>query len=251
MLATRTRQKVCLIFRCIGGQDSTTHWILPFNKIWNGSARTGKRPSQQRLHPLLRHGHKTRHGGIVNTGKILNSGESGEKNGKTTSVGRNGKRRQQTIHVHPSIRKLLADEYCFNCCPSCFELSFFFAILHNHQPCSFFDVFRVQTLANAMNATGGVQITPHRTHACAHFSCCVPHFAQFIQCTCIRQDVAAILCVSPKSSHPRTMSLLGVPEFSAFPPVLLSSTTPPTPLTGIRLNPCATPLWVWTVWPSG
>ena len=39
------------------------------------------------------------------------------------------------------------------------------------------------------------------------------------------------------------MSLLGVPEFSAFPPVLLSSLTPPTPLTGIRLNPCATPLW--------
>ena len=38
------------------------------------------------------------------------------------------------------------------------------------------------------------------------------------------------------------MSIMGVPEFSAFPPVLLSSTMPPTPLTGIRLNPCA-------VWP--
>ena len=40
-----------------------------------------------------------------------------------------------------------------------------------------------------------------------------------------------------------TMSLLGVPEFSAFPPVFTSSTTTPTPLTGIRLNPCVTPLW--------
>ena len=36
------------------------------------------------------------------------------------------------------------------------------------------------------------------------------------------------------------MSLLGVPELSAFPPVLSSSTTLPT---GIRINPCATPLW--------
>ena len=54
------------------------------------------------------HGHKTRHGGILNTGKILNSGESGnQKNGKTKSGGRNGKRRQQTIHVHTSIRKLM------------------------------------------------------------------------------------------------------------------------------------------------
>ena len=51
-------------------------------------------------------------------------------------------------------------------------------------------------------------------------------------------------CVSPpKPSHPCTVSLLGVPEFSAFPPVLPSSTTARTPLTGIRLNPCATPLW--------
>ena len=39
------------------------------------------------------------------------------------------------------------------------------------------------------------------------------------------------------------MSPLGVLEFSAFPPVLLSSTVPPTPLIGIRVNPCATPLW--------
>ena len=40
------------------GQDSTTHWTLPFNKIWSGSARTGRRTSRHRLHPLLRHGHK-------------------------------------------------------------------------------------------------------------------------------------------------------------------------------------------------
>ena len=46
-----------------------------------------------------------------------------------------------------------------------------------------------------------------------------------------------------QSSRPRTMSLLGVPEFSAFPPVLFSSTSTPTPLTGVRLNPCASPLW--------
>ena len=33
-----------------------------------------------------------------------------------------------------------------------------------------------------------VQITPHRTHACAHFFRCVSHFAQFIQCA-LAQDV--------------------------------------------------------------
>ena len=39
------------------------------------------------------------------------------------------------------------------------------------------------------------------------------------------------------------MSLLGVPEFTPFLPVFTSSTTTPTPMTGIRLNPCATPFW--------
>ena len=122
------------------GQDSTTHWTLPFNKIWNVSATTGRRTSRHRLHPLLRHGHKTRHGGILNTGKILNSGESGnQKNGKTKSGGRNGKRRPQTIHVQTSIRKVIADEYCLKCCPSCPEFSDFFAVLHIHQPCIFLD----------------------------------------------------------------------------------------------------------------
>ena len=92
-----------------------------------------------------------------------------------------------------------------------------------------------------------VQITPHRTHACAHFFVAC-HFAQFVQWTCIgSRCLRDSLCVSPKSSHPRTMSLLGVPEFSAFSLVFTSSTTT---LTGIRRNPCATRLW-WTVWPSG
>ena len=85
-----------------------------------------------------------------------------------------------------------------------------------------------------------VQITPHRTHACAHFSRCVSHFAQFIQRTCIgSRCLSDSLCVSPKSSHPRAISLLGVPEFSAFSLAFTSSTTT---LTGNRLNPCATRL---------
>ena len=40
-----------------------------------------------------------------------------------------------------------------------------------------------------------------------------------------------------------TVSLLGVPELTPFPRVITSSTTTPTPLTGIRLKPCATTLW--------
>ena len=94
-----------------------------------------------------------------------------------------------------------------------------------------------------MNATGGVQITPHRTHACVHFSRCVLHIAQFIQCTCIgSRYLSDSLCFS-KVIPSATMSLLGVPEFSVFFPVFTSSTATPTSLTGIRLNPCATPLW--------
>ena len=90
-----------------------------------------------------------------------------------------------------------------------------------------------------------VQITPHRTHACAlFFSLSVtfhPLHIHWLQ-MCER------FCECPKSSHPCTMSLVGVPEFSAFPPVLASSTTA---LTGIRLVPCATPLWVdrLAIWP--
>ena len=54
--------------------------------------------------------------------------------------------------------------------------------------------------------------------------------------------------LSLTSSHPRTMSLLGVPEFPAFPPVLSSPKTLPT---GIRLTPVRDSALGWTVWPSG
>ena len=36
----KNKAKVYLLFRYWWGQDSATHWILPFNKIWNGSTRT-------------------------------------------------------------------------------------------------------------------------------------------------------------------------------------------------------------------
>ena len=55
-------------------------------------------------------------------------------------VGEKGKRREQTILAHTCIRKLFADEYCFNCCPSCPVFSNFFAVLHIHQPCFFSDI---------------------------------------------------------------------------------------------------------------
>ena len=40
-----------------------------------------------------------------------------------------------------------------------------------------------------------------------------------------------------------TLAIEGVPDFPPFPPVFASSTTTQTPLTGITLNPSATPLW--------
>ena len=199
--------KVYLIFRYRCGQDSTTHWILPFNKFWNGSARTGRRTARHRLHTLFRHGHEIRHGGILNTGKSLDSGECGnQKNGKTKSGGRNGKRRQQTIHVHTSIRKRIADEYCFNCFPSRLEFSFFFAVLHIHQPCSFLCLpdYASRHWQNVVNATEGVQKNlTVRTHA--HVYRCVPHFAQFIQCTCVgsrcSSDAVCLSKIIPSAHH--------------------------------------------------
>ena len=115
-------------------EDKTAQHIGSYHSTKFGMSRPepSKRTSRHRLHPLLRQGHKTRRGGILNTGKNLNSGESGnQKNGKTKSGGRNGKRRQQTIHVHTRIRKLIADVYCFNCCSSCLEFSNFLAVLHH------------------------------------------------------------------------------------------------------------------------
>ena len=53
--------------------------------------------------------------------------------------------------------------------------------------------FRVRTVAIAMNATGGVQITPHRTHACAlSFSLRAAHRT-------IHSNAPAL---AQKSSHP-------------------------------------------------
>ena len=97
--STRTRQRYASYSDAY--EDKTAQHIGSYNSTIFG---TGRRTSEHRLHPLLRHGHKTRHGGILNTGTILISGESGnQKNGKTTSGGRNCKRRQQTIHVHSCI----------------------------------------------------------------------------------------------------------------------------------------------------
>ena len=113
-------------------------------------------------------------------------------------------------------------------------------VLRIHHVVFFSNRFRVQTVATAMHATGGAQITPHRTHARAHFSRYVPHFAQFIQCTKVfERSFACFSKVIPSA----TMPLLGVPEFTSFLPVFALATTTPTPRTGIRLNPCATPLW--------
>ena len=133
--STRTRQRCTSYSDTDEDKTAQHHWILPFNKIWNGSARTGRRTSRHRLHPLLHYGHNTRHCGILNTGEILNSGESGnQKNGKTKSGGEMVSEDNRRFIFTPAIRKLTADEYCFKCCPSCPEFSFFFAVLHIHQP---------------------------------------------------------------------------------------------------------------------
>ena len=99
--STRTRQRYASYSDAyedktaqhIGSYNSTKFGSFSHHEVFCffNSFRTGRRTSEHRLHPLLRHGHKTRHGGILNTGTILISGN--QKNGKTTSGGRNCKRR--------------------------------------------------------------------------------------------------------------------------------------------------------------
>ena len=67
----------------------------------------------------------------------------------------------------------------------------------------FFRQFRVQTVATATNATGSVQRTPHRTHACAHFSHCALH-------TC--GSSIANCCESSQNIPSSVMSLLNNPS---------------------------------------
>ena len=59
--------------------------------------------------------------------------------------------------------------------------------------------------------------------------------------TRLAKGLAIRLCASKVISS-LVMSLLNVPS-TTFPPTYSSPTASPTPLTGIRLNPCATPLW--------
>ena len=73
--------------------------------------------------------------------------------------------------------------------------------------CSFWQ-FRVQTVATAVNATGGVQITPLRTHACARFLTAHARTPDVI--TRLAQGLSMCLCVSNVISS-LVMSLLNVP----------------------------------------
>ena len=116
-----------------------------------------------------------------------------------------------------------------------------------HSSCSFFSHrLRVQTVATAMNATGGVQITPHRTHARAHFSRYVPHFAQFIQCTKVfERSFACFSKVIPSA----TRSLLGVPEFTSFRLCFGYYDTDTTDWN--QTKPVRDSAPGWTVWSSG
>ena len=73
-----------------------------------------------------------------------------------------------------------------------------------------------------------------RTHA-HFFSLRTPHITRLAQ-------GLTILCVSGKVISLLVMSLVNVP-LNPFPTVFSSPTATPTPQTGIRLIPCATPLW--------
>ena len=230
--STRTRQRYAS--HSDADEDKTAQHFGSYLSTKFGMA-------QPEMADVLRHGHITRHGRILNTGEILHSGESGnQKNGKTKGGGRNGKRRQQTMHIHTSIRKLLRT----NIVSIVAHVALSSQI--SLQSCTFIShvVFLTDFASRHWQMSWTrVQITLHRTHACAHFSRCVSHFAHIIQRTCIgSRCLRDSVCLSKiiSSAHHFT------PERSwvlCFLRVLSSSTTPPTSLTGIRLKPCATPLW--------
>ena len=108
---------------------------------------------------------KTRHGGILNTGKNLSSGESGnQRSGKTKSGRRNGKRRQQS-----SIRKLMRTSVVSTVAQVALRFQFLQSCTFTSHVNFLCNRFRVQTVVNVANATGDVQITPHRVRTQAPF----------------------------------------------------------------------------------
>ena len=100
-----------------------------------------------------------------------------------------------------------------------------------------------------------VQTKPHRTHTRALFLASHARTPDVI----IRLAQGSTICLCASKNH----SIIGhVFVECSFDPVsscflitcCLTDATyclSLTPLTGIRLNPCATPLWGWTLWSSG
>ena len=108
--------------------------------------------------------------------------------------------------------------------------------------------FRVQTVATAMNSTGFVQTTLHRTHTLALFSRCARSHAR---CDYTFGSRAWRFCFVCHKSHFIFDHVSVECSFDPFPPFFSSLTASLTPLTGIRLNPCAPSARGWTVWRSG
>ena len=111
-----------------------------------------------------------------------------------------------------------------------------FAVLRIPHIFSFWQ-FRVQTVATAMNATEGCAANTSPNAHTRTLSRCALHMWSYVWLKGL-----TILCVSGKVISSLVLSLLHVPS-APFPLVFSPSTTTPTPLTGIRPNPCATPLW--------
>ena len=225
----KNKAKVCLMFRCTWGQDSTTQWILP-----NNSARTGRRTSRHRLHRLTLV--KSSTVARVATRRMAKTKVVGKWWAKTTDD--SCSHQHQETNVGFVAQVALSSHISLQSCSFISHAAFCKQISRpDNSECRECDWVRVQ-------------ITPHRTHACALFlvACHISHISSNAPASA--QDVWAILCVSPKSCHPHTVSLLGVLEFSAFPPVLSSSTTPPNGDWN-QMKPLCSSALGWTVWPSG
>ena len=129
------------------------------------------------LHP--QHGQKVQRGGVRHLGTI--NGKNGTLKGwqdKNRGISNNN---VNASHAQISTRRLVrgrSERKGLNCCQVHLTPDSNCSFGHFSDVfCSFWQ-FRVQTVATTMNATEGVQTTPHRTHTRALFPRCARSHAR-------------------------------------------------------------------------
>ena len=156
------KAKQDLRFQCTCLHGKETHRIQQSNNIKNVWVSTLRRIS---LHLHRQHGQKAQRGGALHLWST--KGKNGSlKDGETKNGGISNNFRQRQSHAQTSTRRLVRRRQSekVSVVVKVTWIWIPFVVLRTLLIfCSFWQ-FRVQTAATAMNATGSVQITLHRTH---------------------------------------------------------------------------------------